>query len=41
LEAIRATLRDGNRRWYGVNFEEAIPFLVERVKTFANEMADI
>lgn len=31
LEAIIHTENDPNRRWYGVNFEEAIPFLINRL----------
>lgn len=32
LECIRMTMKDKDRRWYGVNFEEAIPMLTERVQ---------
>lgn len=31
LECIKATMKDENRRWYGVNFEEAIPYLIKRM----------
>jgi pyridoxine kinase len=31
-ECIRLTMADPDHRSYGVNFEEAIPFLVERLK---------
>ncbi len=31
-ECIRLTLEDPAKPWYGVNFEEAIPYLVERIK---------
>ena len=31
LECIRKTMQDENRRFYGVNFEEAIPMLVDRL----------
>jgi len=31
-ECIRLTLEDPAKPWYGVNFEEAIPYLVERMK---------
>lgn len=31
LECIRATMKDPNRREYGVNFEEALPLLIERL----------
>lgn len=31
VESIRKTLEDTGHRWYGVNFEEAIPLLVERL----------
>ena len=33
FEAIRATMKDENHNWYGVNFEEAIPFLIEEIKS--------
>lgn len=32
VEAIRATLSHKDYNWYGVDFESAIPFLVERLK---------
>ncbi len=32
LECIRLTMQDENRRTYGVNFEEAIPYYIERLK---------
>lgn len=32
VECISLTLADENRRTYGVNFEQAIPYLVERIK---------
>ena len=32
VEAIRATLSHKDYNWYGVDFEAAIPFLVERLK---------
>lgn len=28
LECIRCTMKDPDRRWYGVNFEEALPYLI-------------
>ena len=31
-ECIRLTLEDPAKPWYGVNFEQAIPYLVERMK---------
>ena len=31
-ECIRITLEDPAKPWYGVNFEQAIPYLVERIK---------
>ena len=34
LECIRFTMADENRRTYGVNFEEAIPYYIERLKEF-------
>jgi len=30
-ECIRLTLEDPAKPWYGVNFEQAIPYLVERL----------
>lgn len=36
LEAMKYTLRDQNRRFYGVNFEEAIPFLIEKINFLKN-----
>ena len=32
LEAIKASIRDPQRRWYSVNFEEALPFLIDELK---------
>ena len=32
LECMRATERDPERRFYGVNFEEALPFYIETLK---------
>lgn len=31
VECIRATSEDKNSRWYGVNFEETIPYLINRI----------
>lgn len=31
VESIDCTINDPNRRWYGVNFEEAIPYLINRI----------
>lgn len=31
VESIRKTMEDAEHRWYGVNFEQAIPLLVERL----------
>lgn len=31
VECIRATCEDKDSRWYGVNFEETIPYLVKRI----------
>ena len=31
VECIRATNEDKNSRWYGVNFEETIPYLINRI----------
>lgn len=31
VECIKFTENDENSRWYGVNFEEAIPFLIKRI----------
>lgn len=33
LECIRLTMADDNRRTYGVNFEQALPYYIERLKT--------
>ena len=32
VECIRATLQDKHPCWYGVNFEQCIPYLTERIK---------
>ena len=32
LECIKVTMADENRRYYGVNFEEALPYYIERLK---------
>ena len=32
LEAMKYTIKDENSRFYGVNFEEALPFLIEKIK---------
>jgi pyridoxine kinase len=31
VEAIRRTLEDPESRWYGVNFEEALPWLMRKL----------
>ena len=31
LECMKCTMRDENRRFYGVNFEEALPFYISRI----------
>ena len=31
-ECIRLTIADASNPWYGVNFEEAIPYLLEKIK---------
>ncbi|MBP3879832.1 MAG: pyridoxamine kinase [Lachnospiraceae bacterium] len=36
-ECARITLRDPDRRWYGVNFEEAIPYLVDRLRAIQED----
>lgn len=33
LECIKLTMADENRRTYGVNFEQALPYYIERLKT--------
>ena len=33
-ESLKLTLDDPNRNWYGLNFETAIPFLLEEVKKY-------
>ena len=33
-ECIRKTVADPERRFYGVNFEEALPYYIERLKKF-------
>lgn len=33
LECIKCSCNDKNRRWYGVNFEEAIPYLVDTINS--------
>ena len=35
-ESISASLQDPNRRWYSVNFEQALGYLVEQAKTLPN-----
>ena len=32
LECIKLTMDDEDRRTYGVNFEEALPYYIERLK---------
>lgn len=32
LECIKYTMNDENRRFYGVNFEQALPYYIERLK---------
>ena len=34
LECIKLTMADENRRVYGVNFEQALPYYIERLKRF-------
>lgn len=33
LECIRRTIADPDRHWYGVNFEQALPWLVQRLQS--------
>lgn len=33
FESIERSLQDPDRRWYGINFEEALPFLFRRLET--------
>ena len=32
VESIKATMKEENPNWYGVNFEEAIPYLIDELK---------
>ena len=32
LECIRLTMEDENANWYGVNFEQAMPYLIKRIE---------
>ena len=32
VECIRLTLAEGDHNWYGVNFEQAVPYLLERMR---------
>lgn len=32
VESIKATLRDTDRTWYGVNFEQALPYLINELE---------
>ena len=32
VEGIKKTVQEKNSNWYGVNFEQAIPFLLEQIK---------
>jgi pyridoxine kinase len=34
VESIRITMKDENHRWYGVNFEQAFPFLLNELELF-------
>ena len=36
LEAMKYTVKDKNSRFYGVNFEEALPFLIEKINFLKN-----
>lgn len=33
VESIKASVKDPDHHWYGVNFEEAIPFLLDELKS--------
>lgn len=35
LECVKYTLKDENHRFYGVNFEKALPYYIERLKSFS------
>lgn len=37
LASIKASMSDPARRWYSVNFEEAIPMLVQRIEAYTKE----
>ena len=30
-ESLNATLNDENRNWYGLNFEQTLPLLIEKI----------
>ena len=34
LECMKETAKDENRRFYGVNFESALPFYIEKIKSY-------
>ena len=36
LECIKETAKDEDRRFYGVNFESALPFYIEKIKEALN-----
>lgn len=38
LEAMKYTIKDENSRFYGVNFEEALPFLIEKINFFKKSL---
>ena len=40
LEAMKYTLKDKNSRFYGVNFEEALPFLIEKINFFKKDLTN-
>ena len=40
LLSMRKTLEDPNHRFYGVNFEEALPYYIERINSVTSEADD-
>ena len=32
VESIKLTLKNENRNWYGVDFEKALPYLINAIK---------
>ena len=41
LACVRATMADEHHNWYGVNFEEALPYLIDRLRSLKGKAENV